>query len=90
MSATSRTSGTEHRAASRAQLDAAPRDSRAVAPVVAMDLSRSTDEIHRDLRTRFPTHPTLWWELEENERSGWVYKSNSSILCKLVHTKVER
>jgi len=62
----------------------APRDPREDAPVIGMDLSRPTKKIERDLIARF--HPrSFWWELETDEKSGWVYTPSSHILAKLVH-----
>lgn len=62
------------------------RDPRSDAPVVGMDLSRSDEEIQRDLANRFTKqYPFFWWELETDEKSGWVYKKSSHILCKIVH-----
>jgi len=63
------------------------RDPREDAPVVGMDLSRSTEDIHRDLRKRYPQYPFLWWELETDEKSGWVYQARTKIVCKIVHVK---
>ena len=62
----------------------APRDPRGDAPVVGMDLLRPTTAIERDLRLQFPTR-SFWWELETDEKSGWVYTSSSHVLAKLVH-----
>jgi hypothetical protein len=62
-----------------------PRDARADAPVVCMDLSRATKVIDQDLASRYPQVRGLWWELEEDEKTGWVYDSRSYIVAKLVH-----
>lgn len=63
----------------------APRDPRQGAPAVGMDLSRSVAAINRDLIVRFGYARTFWWELETDEKSGWVYTPSSHILVKLVH-----
>jgi hypothetical protein len=63
-----------------------PRDPRAGAPVIGMDLTRSGAEIHSDLRARFPRVIGLWWELEEDERSGWVYDGSSHVRARLVQS----
>ena len=62
-----------------------PRDPRGDAPVIGMNLFRSTEEINYDLKQKYPDHPYLWWELETDEKTGWVYSSSSHILAKLVH-----
>jgi len=62
-----------------------PRDSRYSAPVVGMDLSRSTEAIDHDLTQRYPQVRGLWWELETDEKTGWVYDSRSYIVARLVH-----
>jgi len=62
-----------------------PRDPRAQAPVVGMDLSRTTEVIDHDLMQRYPQVRGLWWELEEDEKSGWVYDSRSYVIAQLVH-----
>lgn len=62
------------------------RDPRGAARELALDLSRSVSKIDRDLRNEFPQHAsTLWWELDEGDKSGWVYKADNHILAKLVH-----
>lgn len=63
-----------------------PRDPRWDAPVVGLDLRRSIEAIHADLRARYPRVVGLWWELEPDEKSGWVYTGSSHIVCKLVQT----
>jgi hypothetical protein len=50
-----------------------------------MDLSRPTEDIHGDLRARWPRDPYLWWELEPDEQTGWVYSHGNRVLAKLVH-----
>ena len=62
-----------------------PRDPRYQAPVVGMDLSRSTEAIDHDLMQRYPQVRGLWWELEPDEKTGWVYDSRSYIVTRLVH-----
>lgn len=62
-----------------------PRDSRDNATVIYMDLSAPTDEIDRTLHARFEHARGLWWELETDEKTGWVYDASSYILAKLVH-----
>lgn len=62
-----------------------PRNPRDGAPVITMDLSRPTEVIHADLRQRFPHVTGLWWELEEDERSGWAYDGTNSVRAKMVH-----
>jgi hypothetical protein len=62
------------------------RNERAAAPVIGMDLRRKDHEIHRDLRTRWPREPAMWWELETDEKSGWVYNGKGNILAKLVQS----
>lgn len=54
------------------------------APVIVMDLSRPTAAIHADLRARWPRVVDLWWELETNEQTGWVWDS-TRVLAKLQH-----
>jgi hypothetical protein len=61
------------------------RDPRARAPDLAVDLTRPDDAIHRDLRDRWPREVNLWWELDPDERSGWVYGDRMRILARLVH-----
>jgi len=63
----------------------AVRDGLAQAPELAIDLQRPTDAIHRDLRTKWPTVIDLWWELDEDDRTGFVYSGNK-ILAKLVQS----
>ncbi|HTP97953.1 MAG TPA: hypothetical protein VMN56_01425 [Casimicrobiaceae bacterium] len=63
------------------------RDPRDEAPVIGMDLHRSTEAIHADLRERFPRVAGLWWELEEDERGGWVYNGSNYVLAKMAHVK---
>jgi hypothetical protein len=62
------------------------RDPRAAAPVIAMDLTRPDSVIHADLRDRWPRDPGMWWELETDEKSGWVYNASGRILAKLVQS----
>jgi hypothetical protein len=66
----------------------AVRNGRAAATVLAIDLSRTTEAIHRDLRARWPRVIDLWWELDEgdagDEKSGFVFDGNK-ILARLVH-----
>ena len=59
------------------------RDLRSTAPELALDLSRPTIVIDRDLRARWPADE-IWWELELDERSGYVY-CGTRILARLVH-----
>ena len=65
----------------------APRDPRSDAPTLALDLSRADNVIHRDLRARWPRDPGMWWELETDEQSGWVYSASNKILARLVHAE---
>jgi hypothetical protein len=65
--------------------DSITRNPRSDAPVIGMDLRRPDEEIHRDLRVRWPSVIDLWWELEEDERSGWVW-SHNRVLAKLVQS----
>jgi len=60
------------------------RNGRNTAPDLVMDLSKSDQEIHRELRAKWPLVIDLWWELEMDERSGWVYNRNRC-LVRLVH-----
>lgn len=55
-----------------------------------MDLSRPTDDIHRDLRARYPREPGMWWELDEGDRTGWVYGGDSRVLARLEHAVMWR
>jgi hypothetical protein len=66
------------------------RDARANAPVVVMDLSRPTEDIHADLRARYPRVVGLWWELDEGDKTGWVYAGDNRILAKLEHATLWR
>jgi len=65
------------------------RDPRSDAPELALDLSRPDAAIHRDLRARWPRDPGMWWELEPDSKSGWVYSASNRILAKLVHGGVK-
>lgn len=69
---------------SRHDPHAAPvRDARDSAPVVVMNLQRSTEELHADLSARYPLYIGMWWELETDEKSGWVYRSDGHLLDRL-------
>ena len=63
----------------------APRDPRGDAPVIGLDLSRSTRAIDRELRALYPHVAGFWWELDEGDRSGWVYRPDSRLVARLVH-----
>jgi hypothetical protein len=65
--------------------DSPVRDSRDGAPIVTMDLSRSINAIHADLRKRWPDVTGLWWELDEGNKTGWAYRGDDKILAKLLH-----
>jgi hypothetical protein len=55
-------------------------------PVIVMDLSRSTEVIHADLRARWPHVVNLHWELSENEKTGEVW-DGAHVLAKLQHAQ---
>ena len=66
------------------------RNPRSEAPIVTMDLSRPTDDIHADLRARWPRQTGLWWELDEGEAAGWVYGGDDRVLARLQHAVMWR
>lgn len=71
-------------------MNEAPRDPRSEAPHLGMDLSRDTATIHGDLRARWPHASGMWWELDPDETSGWVYAGDNRILAKLVHVGTKK
>ena len=60
------------------------RDARSRAPVLALNLRRPTEEIYRDLCAKWPNVVGLWWELDDNNHTGWA-RCSTEILAKLVH-----
>jgi hypothetical protein len=60
------------------------RNPRSGAEHLAIDMSKTDVEIQRKLRARWPRVVDLWWELEPDEKSGWVY-NGARVLAKLIH-----
>lgn len=60
------------------------RNPRSKAEHVAVDMTKTDDEIQLALRARWPHADELWWELEPDQQSGWAY-SGARVLAKLVH-----
>lgn len=67
-----------------AKARAAARNPKSTAPTITLDLSREHHEVDRDLVGRFPKAVNLWWELEPDQVSGFVYAGNK-VLAKLAH-----
>ena len=53
--------------------DTVPLSDRDSAPELALDLSEPDAMIHKRLRALYGKHPGLWWELEPDAKSGYVY-----------------
>ena len=68
-------------------MNANVRDPRSAAAEVSLDLSRTDAAIHRQLRARWPLDPHMWWELDHDGKSGWVYSAQNKILARLIHKK---
>lgn len=60
------------------------RNPRSEAEHMSIDMTKTDIEIQRALRARWPRVVDLWWELETDQKSGWVY-SGARVLAKLVH-----
>ena len=60
------------------------RNPRSEAEHMSIDMTKPDIEIQRALRARWPRVINLWWELEPDEKSGWVY-SGAQVLAKLIH-----
>lgn len=60
------------------------RNPRSKAEHLAIDMTKTDAQIQRELRARWPRVVDLWWELEPDAKSGWVY-SGARVLAKLVH-----
>ena len=43
------------------------------APELSLDLSEPDEMIHKRLRALYPKYPSMWWELELDAQSGYVY-----------------
>ena len=57
----------------RESTDAAPLSDRDTAPELALDLSEPDVTINKRLRALYPKYPGMWWELEPDAKSGYVY-----------------
>ena len=57
----------------REPVDTAPLSDRATAPELALDLSEPDATINKRLRALYSKHPGMWWELEPDAKSGYVY-----------------
>ena len=56
--------------------DAEPLSDRASAPELALDLSEPDAMINKRLRALYPKYPGMWWELDPDAKSGYVYSGN--------------
>jgi len=57
----------------REPADTVPLSDRASAPELVLDLSEPDEMIHKCLRALYPKYPGMWWELEPDAKSGYVY-----------------
>lgn len=60
------------------------RNPRSAAEHMSIDMTKTNIEIQRTLRAKWPRVIDLWWELEADEKSGWVY-SGARVFAKLIH-----
>lgn len=60
------------------------RNARAQAPTVALDTTNKDETLQRQIRALYPRVIDLHWELEDGDKTGWIY-SGSRVLAKIVH-----
>lgn len=60
----------------REPADAAPLSDRDTAPELALDLSEPDATINKRLRALYAKYPGMWWELEPDAKSGYVYSGS--------------
>lgn len=60
----------------KAITDAVPLSDRDTAPELALDLSEPDAMIDKRLRALYSKYPGMWWELEPDAKSGYVYSGS--------------
>lgn len=60
----------------RESADTVPLSDRDSAPELALDLSEPDTTINKRLRALYPKYPGMWWELEPDAKSGYVYSGS--------------
>ena len=56
--------------------DVEPLSDRDTAPELALDLSEPDTTINKRLRALYAKYPAMWWELEPDAKSGYVYSGS--------------